>query len=177
MKGEAWFALPINPEPWAVGPLGVARRGGKLTPYMGRNQQLDAYKQAVRDELVTRYTAEVAKVYPPYYELDFYFWRNRADYEGTSKSVRKNIVDATNMQKATEDALQGLLIENDRMVNRVSSTIVAQGSSVTGAVAFRLRWGGPEYKDPIDVPNTVILHLGQITATVPVNANVWPPRP
>ncbi len=173
--GEAWFALNLNPEPWAVGPLGVARRAGKMTPYMGRNQQLDAYKEAVRDELITRYPA-TATLYPPYYELDFYFWRNRADYEGEKKRVRKNEVDATNMQKATEDALQGLLIENDRMVNRVQSVIVAQGPSVTGAVAFRLRWGVPEDKERPEIPTDVVMLVDSFANRQPVDSNEWPPR-
>lgn len=171
---ELWFTLGINPEPWAVGPLGVARREGKLTPFMGRNQQLAAYQEAVRDELITRYPG-VAKMYPPYYELDFLFWRNRADYEGETKRVRKNEVDATNMQKATEDALQGLLIENDRMVNRVGSRIVAQGPDVRGAVAFRLRWGGPEIKGTDDIPISVLADVDQMSVERPTTSNVWPP--
>ena len=172
-----WYALDINPEPWAVGPLGVSRHGGKLTPYMGRNQQLDAYKEAVRDELITRYPGLI-KVMPPYYELDFFFWRNQAIYEGANKTVQKNIADATNMQKATEDALQGMLIENDRQVVHVSSTIVAQGPDVRGAVAFRFRWGAPLVKDPSlsDLPVDVEAQIEDFTRTKQVSRNVWPPR-
>lgn len=175
--GAAWYALDINPEPWAVGPLGVARSSGQLRPYMGRNQQLDAYKEAVRDELITRYPGQM-EVKPPYYELDFFFWRNQAIYEGANKTVQKNIADATNMQKATEDALQGLLIENDRQVVHVSATIVAQGPDVRGAVAFRLRWGRPLVQHPsfADMPVEIEAQVEDFGRTKPVDPNVWPPR-
>lgn len=170
---EQWFVLNINPEPWAVGPLGVARREGKLAPYMGRNQQLDAYKEAVRDELITRYPT--LEMLPPGYELDFYFWRNRADYQGTTKQVRKNQADATNMQKATEDALQGLLIENDRDVLRVGSAIMAQGPDVRGAVAFRVRYGVTEIKgEPL--PEDVMQLVADLELATPTSSNEWPPR-
>lgn len=172
---EAWYVLDINPEPWAVGPLGVSRTGGQLRPYMGRNQQLDAYKEAVRDELITRYPGEM-RVRPPYYELDFFFWRNQAVYEGASKTVQKNIADATNMQKATEDALQDLLIENDRLVTRVSAVIMAQGPDVRGAVAFRLRWGGARIQESVEPPDFVLAGVREFTTERPVDQNVWPPR-
>lgn len=175
MEPVAWFALPVNPEPWGVGPLGVSRTGGGLHPYMGRNQQLYAYQEAIKDELIRLYPGYI-ELKPPYYELDFYFWRNQAVYEGANKTVQKNIADATNMQKATEDALQGLLIENDRLVTRVSASIMAQGPDVRGAVAFRLRWGRPAVQEETEPPDYILADVLRFATELPVNPNVWPPR-
>lgn len=175
MSNELWFALDLNPEPWAVGPLGVSRTSGTLHPYMGRNQQLDAYKEAVRDELISRYPGMVQIQEPPY-ELEFWFWRNQADYEGANKRVRKHQVDATNMQKATEDALQGLLIENDRDVRRIRSTIVAQGPDVRGAVVIRVLGGLPNIQETPELPPGIIWQLKGFTHDQLIDRNVWPPQ-
>lgn len=180
MGSEAWFVLGVNPEPWAVGPLDVIRRGGKLTPTMGRNQQLDAYKQAVRDELESQYG--LGSPLPAGYELDFYFWRHRADYTtAQAQKARKNEADATNIQKATEDALQGVLICNDRDVIRVRSTIVAQGPYVHGAVVIHVRWGVDREEEEYAkiFPDRVTKKLTEVQtapSAPPVSDNSWPPR-
>lgn len=180
MTSDAWFVLGVNPEPWGVGPLDVIRRGGRLTPTMGRNQQLDAYKEAVREELSLRYGASLPV--PAGYELDFYFWRHRADYiTPQAQKARKNEVDATNLQKATEDALQGILIGNDRDVIRVRSTIMAQGPYVHGAVVIHLRWGVDREEEQYAkiFPESVTKKLTEVQtapAAVPAHDNSWPPR-
>jgi Holliday junction resolvase RusA-like endonuclease len=130
MSNSVFYLLPINPEPWAMGPVGAGRRGGKIAPYVGRNQQLHAFKEAVKAEL------EGAQKLPPAeYELHFWFWRNIAQYETTKgRKASRNVADVTNMQKATEDALQGILIDNDRNVKHISSTLMAEGPDVDGKI-------------------------------------------
>ena len=129
-----WFLLDVNPEPWAIGPVGYSRRGGKMSAYVGRNQQLDAYKEAVRESL-TAYFVDHPE--DEFVKLDgkvmlvFYFWRNRAEYETPqARRHRKHEADVTNLQKATEDALQGILFENDRDVALVQAEIREQGPDV-----------------------------------------------
>lgn len=140
----SWFVLEINPEPWEVGPVGVARHGQKLKPYIGRSQQLDAYKQAVREELGTGYTKIEGKV-----KLTFYFWRNMAEYKTeTSRTNRANEADATNLAKSTEDALQGILFENDKDTNDIRSILVAQGPEVKGRVVFSIE-SSPDLPDAV----------------------------
>lgn len=129
---ERWFVLDLNPEPWAIGPVGYSRRGGKMSAYVGRNQQLDAYKQAVVEAIGDHHTLIEGKV-----KLRFYFWRNRAEYSTPqARSHRKHEADATNMQKATEDALQGILFKNDKDVNDVQSIVVEQGPDVQGRIVI-----------------------------------------
>ena len=43
-----WLVLPLNPEPWRVGPVGVTRKNG-LRGFVGKDAQLEAYKEAVRE--------------------------------------------------------------------------------------------------------------------------------
>lgn len=119
-----WIYLPINPDPWAIGPVSVGKRNGKMIPIVGRNAQLDAFKNAVREELESQ---GVKKVNYSNYDIKFFFWRKLESNTGGS---RKNIADATNMQKATEDALQDVLIGNDRDVKSIQSIIVDQGPDV-----------------------------------------------
>lgn len=122
---ERWYILHLNPEPWAIGPVGVARRNGKIVPYVGRNQQLDAYKEAVR-EAVGKVEMMTGKL-----EVTFYFWRQRSEYQTPqARTHRKHEADATNMQKSTEDALQDLLYKNDKDNVHVESWVVAQGPDV-----------------------------------------------
>lgn len=181
-RNVRWFALPVNPEPWAVGPLDVLRRGGRLIPSMGQNQQLASYKEAVAEEFLSRYGRLDEALERPKYMLDLYFWRNRARYTTPAQqTAARNDADATNMQKATEDALQGVCIDNDRNVVRVSSTIMAQGSEVTPGLIIRLQWGITVEHAQIgqmEIPTLQLLELSQmmVEATRASGSNEWPPR-
>lgn len=112
-----WYIIDgINPEPWEA-PTGEARR--KKAPAKGFYVQMvstekqRSYQDAVRDAMKDTYgepdmaTVDIA--------VSFFFWRQKS-----------NIADATNLQKSTEDALQGILFKNDRQVKKVSSEIVEQ---------------------------------------------------
>ena len=139
-----WFFLAINPDPWAIGPLGVGKRNGKYYPYVGRNAQLAAYKEAVAEEM-----REVVKLPEGKYELTLYFWRRLDEHAGG----KKHEADATNLQKATEDALQDVLIGNDRDVARIQSTIVEQGTEVKPCVVIKAQmWQG---LDPHEIPDHI----------------------
>lgn len=144
-----WFVLDVNPEPWAIGPVGVSRVGGKLRPYVGRNAQLDAYKQAIADELGDQemLTGKII--------LRFFFWRNRAEYETPqARTHRKHEADTTNLQKSTEDALQGILFKNDKDVPDIHSRLVEQGPDVKGRVVIGIKSTSRDYID-IELPQVV----------------------
>jgi Holliday junction resolvase RusA-like endonuclease len=127
----AWYILEVNPEPWAIGPVGYARRNGKMSAYVGRNAQLDAYKESVKEA--------IEELDPLMLEgkiaLRFFFWRHQAAYETVqARTHRKHEADVTNLQKATEDALQGILYKNDKDVVDIHSTMVDQSSTAPGRV-------------------------------------------
>ncbi len=119
-----FITLPgLNPVPWtAPTPNHNQRRVFKAA-------ELTAYQEAVREQIEM-------KLLPPFYgegelDLHFWFWR-RLDLgivvEGSNRRGHQS--DATNLQKALEDALQGVVFPNDRETRHVDSTIVAQGRDV-----------------------------------------------
>lgn len=167
--GVILYVARVNPEPWAVGPLGVGRKRSGVYSYMGRNQQLDAYKEAVKEDLL----AQEPKMITGKVNLWFWFWRNRAEWTTDKDRVaHRNEADATNMQKATEDALQGVLIENDRNVVIVTSHVVAQGPEVEGKIVIgieRLQGFSEDYV-PQNVKNALMVDA--LRRKVPVNDNV-----
>lgn len=128
-----WFKIDVNPEPWAIGPVGTGRRGGKIWAYVGQNQQLKAYQEAVREE-VGEQTLLEGDIY-----LLFLFWRQ------VRSEDNKNYADTTNLQKSTEDALQGCLYKNDRASRRVTSILMAQGPDVEGRIIV----GIESYSEPV----------------------------
>lgn len=136
-----WFVLAINPEPWAVGPAGVARKNGKLVPYIGRNQQLAEYQEAIREAIGPIDESEIIK---SRIRLVMFFWRHRADWQTPqARRARKNEADDTNMLKATEDALQGLLFINDKDTNDIRGVIVEQGPDVVGKIVLGIEASAP----------------------------------
>lgn len=135
MNSDIWMVLDVNPEPWAIGPVGYARHGGKMSAYVGRNQQLAAYQEAVREAVRDQWGA--LPMLQGDISLDLFFWRNRAEYTTpNARQHRKHDADATNLQKGTEDALQGILFDNDKDNRAVSSVIMAQGPDVIGKIAL-----------------------------------------
>lgn len=135
MSKTVTYALPINPEPWAVGSAFVKRGGGKTYAAIAPNKTLKLYQEAVRAEL----EALGAQEMPGKYALEFYFYRQNASYtDAAGRRRTRNRPDVTNMQKATEDAIQGVLIGNDRDVVSVSSYLVAAGPEVDPMVVISL---------------------------------------
>lgn len=146
---DRWFHLPLNPEPWAIGSIGIGKRGGKIHPTMSPNPQLVTYKEAIKEEL-----GKVQPLPEGEYDLYFWFWRVLDSYTlASGRDSRRKQADATNLQKATEDALQGLLIGNDRNVRKIGSEIVEQGPEVKAGIVIRARpWEG---HNPDEIPSHV----------------------
>lgn len=114
---KRWFLLDVNPEPWEIGPLNVVRKNSKYIPFVGRSQQLHDYKLSVQEALrkATEKSGQEIVMMEGKIKLTFFFWRQRADYTTwQSRRHRKHEADVTNLIKATEDALQGILFGNDR---------------------------------------------------------------
>lgn len=157
-----WFVLGLNPEPWAIGPVGYSRHGGKMSAYVGRNQQLDAYKEAVAEALNDLLDPNF-EMYEGKLDLKFYFWRNMAEYKTPqAQSHRKHEADGTNMAKATEDALQGVLFANDKNVKRMTWEVVEQGPDVIPAIAIQIQ---PYVELPL--PETLIQLLDKNQLVLP----------
>jgi Holliday junction resolvase RusA-like endonuclease len=156
-NGWYWFVLDLNPEPWAIGPLSVGRaKGGKVFPSVGRNTQLYHYQMAVKEALGTPDIFFESKV-----ELRFFFWRRRDEYNTPqARTHRKHEADLTNLQKATEDALQGVLFKNDKDVNDVHSVMVKQGPDVDSYVVIAIRKG--QINPVAQLPHDVIALMDEL---------------
>lgn len=106
----------INPEPWSAG---TAYKRGPHAVGIAKDGKLRAYQDALIDEFpVQNPNQTMLDKNDTKLDVSFYFWRQTA--------ANGAVADATNMQKATEDALQGLLYSNDRNNHKVSSTIMEQ---------------------------------------------------
>ena len=137
MTPEYWIFLALNPEPWSIGELGVGRKNKKVYPYLSPNQQLKAYQSAVKEELQAQ---KIEMFEPGLYDLRFFFWRKLDQYSLPSgRKSQRHAADATNMQKALEDALQKTLIDNDRNVRRVSSEIVSQSVTTKPGIVIHAK--------------------------------------
>jgi Holliday junction resolvase RusA-like endonuclease len=124
---EEWFLLEgINPEPWTASEGSIGRKGGKLFVMYHKQMQLRVYQEAIQETFKEKYPAVEPSPAGQRIALEFYFWRELPVYEGTRGNVRKHEADVTNLQKALEDALQGILFHNDRDVKVIKSYIVEQ---------------------------------------------------
>lgn len=122
----------IQPEPWEAAQASTGRRKGKLFVQHYSPEAMVQYKDALAKEFIQQYGKPCEDPnFPPVNRIQFYFWREVVRYETpTGKIQTGNVADATNLQKSTEDALQGILYPNDRTNFHVSSAIVAQAFGV-----------------------------------------------
>ena len=127
LTGE-WYLLELNPEPWTASEASLGRRKGKLFINMHKNEQLRAYQEAIKGTMAEEYPT--APLHDGLVELDFFFWRQLPSYvTEAERTARKHQADATNLQKALEDALQGVIFTNDRNVVSVRSTMMEQAAN------------------------------------------------
>lgn len=134
------FMMPgINPEPWEVGPVSwrTDRATGKRSPTIGPVKKLVNYQDALRIEFKRQYKG---KPTDSDVQISMYFWR-RLDSTATANGHKQDakVSDSTNMQKATEDAMQGIIIKNDRQTKDIRSAIVEEGPSVDPGVLVKVR--------------------------------------
>jgi Holliday junction resolvase RusA-like endonuclease len=128
----------INPVPWQTGVPFVVRSKGRVFAKMAPAGKLVDYQEAFREEFmqqqdhIVMHTGEL--------EVQFHFWRNR--------SGRDSHADVSNLQKATEDVLQGILYNNDKSNRHVTGHLVEEGPKVKPYVIVRIR----EY-----VPGTIYI--------------------
>ena len=127
-----WYYFHLNPEPWEIGQASVGRRGGKYYANIGRSEQLYSYQEAVRECFGEPDMME------GYLKLTFFFWRRLDTYRyEKERTARKHEADATNLQKALEDALQGYLFNNDKDNHDIRSIIVVQDEATEPAIIVK----------------------------------------
>lgn len=121
-----WYLVEgLNPEPWTASQASVGRKGGGSYVQFYKPEQLRTYQDSFKHLFMETNPHAVQK--PGDITLWLYFWRQltlNEMFEGRNR--RTHIADSTNLQKSTEDALQGILFANDRQIRQVRSTIVEQ---------------------------------------------------
>jgi Holliday junction resolvase RusA-like endonuclease len=109
-----YWVTGINPEPWSVGTAYVRGGGGKgagISP----NGKVQMYQEGFAEEFEAQNPHFLLRIGD--LSVTFYFWRS---------SAHGNVADATNLQKATEDALQKILYVNDKHNRHVQSYVMEQ---------------------------------------------------
>jgi Holliday junction resolvase RusA-like endonuclease len=150
MKALYWVT-GINPEPWAIGtPYRRGSKGLGISP----NGKLKAYQAGLTEEFYVQNPHAV--VHQGDLQVTFYFWRS---------SAHGQPADATNLMKATEDALQGILYDNDRSNRDVRSIIMEQSPPTSPHIMIEVdqfvrpsvvppesmvipQWAGSDWEEP-----------------------------
>jgi Holliday junction resolvase RusA-like endonuclease len=126
------YIKDLNPEPWTSGTAALGYKGrNKPYPKISKDQRLADYQEGVRSCVQEAYPG--LEMFPEGIELHLIckFWRQLDSYTGEKgRTQHRNVADATNMTKAVEDALQGVLYKNDRQVKHSEGEIMMEGPDI-----------------------------------------------
>jgi Holliday junction resolvase RusA-like endonuclease len=166
--------IDLNPLPWRVPPFSVGRgKGGGRFVVAGRDQELHSYQEAIREHL----TSINAPMMEPPYRILLAFSRSTAAHMVESgRKAKGNNADSTNLQKAAEDALQGVVISNDTHVRSITSMIVDQSDEAPPFIALEVRGGYEDLQTPRWVWEAYGDRKNSHTEAVVSDGNEWPPR-
>ena len=157
---EYWFVLHVNPTPWTAPTVSIGRKKGKPFPMVYSSEELKNYKAAIEDEIEKALRDNHPDFVPIEDEiaLHFFFYRKVEKLHRGKSTRRGNYADATNLQKATEDGLQGTLFVNDSQVVDVRSTIAEQSTEVENpCVVVRMIWHPERPKVPDELLEDIAL--------------------
>jgi len=122
----------INPTPWMSPDLSVGRsKGGKPYPIAYSPAAMRAYEDAIKESFDQAYPGTAPFKEGTQLSAIFFVWRKLDQYKTpTGRNQTAKRADATNMQKATEDALQKRLYVND-VDNFIVATRIVEQSTET----------------------------------------------
>lgn len=169
-----WFVFDVNPYPWKVPPFSVGRKSGKHFVVAGRDQGLHTYKEAIREQLEDQGYRPITGAVAAF----FWYYRSIEVYRTPQgRRSRNHEADTTNLQKATEDALQDYVLKNDRDVSFVQSWRVEQGTDVTPyVVAYIAPFLGGVPTFPDVVQSRVDEIVNRSNGTIPTTNDYTPPE-
>lgn len=138
------YITDLNPEPWTPGILSMGFKGKQRYPKLAKNGRLTTYQEGIEESIKIAYPDIPMFPAGTKVSLHFKFWRRLDEYttEKGRESAR-HVADATNMQKALEDALQKILFVNDNQVKLVSSEIMEEGPDVRPRILIYLSEHSP----------------------------------
>lgn len=130
---KTWYLIEgINPEPWRASEGSLGRKNGKVFIQFHKPGTVRDYQEALKETFLAEYPD--ASITESVISLELIFWRQMT-----------NVADATNLQKSTEDALQGVLFKNDQQVKFVSSYIAEQLPDTDPAILIGISGFPVEY--------------------------------
>lgn len=133
-----WYSIfGLNPEPWQASEGSVGRKSGKLFVAFHKPEQLRNYQEALKEQIVQQNKDII--LHEGNLDVTFYFWRELASFDTGTKKSRAHYADATNLVKSTEDALQGILYKNDRIIRSSRGIIVSQDSETEPAIVVNIK--------------------------------------
>lgn len=140
---EVFHITGINPEPWVAPEGAIGRKGGKVFVQFHKSAGLTGYQEAIREEVVLQngHLSEWLAARDEKLQVTFWLWRTLDASEVDDRRRTRNVADATNMQKALEDALQGILYKNDRKNVDVRTIVVEQTSDTMPHITIEVRSG------------------------------------
>lgn len=160
------YAVNVNPEPWAMGPANVRRKGKGHYVQFGANGVLETYQNAIKDHL----KQSGAVVHEPGYSLRIWIARQIVQYKSTAgRNVTRNEADGTNILKGTEDALQGILISNDRRCLQGHWLMMGQDKDVIPLILIELAYGLSDYSEGFFPPELTDEGLAALDAAYETN--------
>lgn len=173
MNNYIRLVVPINPIPWKTPPFSVGRStSGKPYVVAGKDQELAAYQDAVREVISAH--PDCVMLEPPYM-IQLWFSRRQDEYRtNTGRKSKQHEADVTNMQKATEDALQGVVIENDTNTVEIFSHTIEQGPEARGLVIIEV-WGNWTVNIPDDISAILTAANPSCIHNRAEKSNAWPP--
>ena len=164
----------LNPTPWMAPDLSIGRgKGGRVYPQAHSPASMKAYQAAITEAFEQAYpNHEPFPKDTPLFAM-FFYWRKRDTYKTpTGRTSTAKRADVTNINKATEDALQGLLYVNDVDNVTVYGRMVEQDGDADPQLLIVVSDDEPVdwVISPIDpvYPNYVVDQL---------DLNVTPPNP
>lgn len=165
-----WFLVEgLNPEPWTASLASVGQKDGKKFVQFYKPEPLRLYQESFKEMFVEQNPH--AEMRPGELCLLFYFWRQltlNEIFEG--KNRRSHVADATNLQKSTEDALQGILYKNDSLVRSVQSRIIEQNRDTTSRILIGIG-GYDEQEEETQQAEALASILSQPSEAVDPKAN------
>lgn len=118
----------INPEPWTAPDVNIAYgKNRRPYPQVSTGSIQRAYQAGIRESVLEAYPK--IEMFPDDAKLclRIWVWRRLDEYQTVKgKDQSRHAADMTNIQKATEDALQGILYRNDTQCKVVQTIEMEQ---------------------------------------------------
>jgi Holliday junction resolvase RusA-like endonuclease len=116
-----------------------------------KDESLKSYQLAVRESVEKSLEDSRFELIDPPYKLTFWLWRKLEQADVNGRKHRDHQSDATNMQKALEDALQNLLIGNDRDVDDIRTVVMDQGPDTIPGIVIQLEDSLRKHTPPSEI--------------------------